>query len=113
MFHQVRIPEEDVDFRILWWPGGNISQPLAEYWITVTADDNEDKARPETLSTIRHKFYIDDCLKAVPSERQAICQVQELREICATGGFKLTKRTSNNFSILASVPAEERTKEVI
>lgn len=80
-----------MDFlRFLWWPGGNTSEPLAEYWMTVTADDNEDKARPETLSTIRHKFYIDDCLKAVPSERQAICQVQELREICATGGFKWT-----------------------
>ncbi|KAJ8364798.1 hypothetical protein SKAU_G00136290 [Synaphobranchus kaupii] len=62
MFHQVRIPTDDVDFlRFLWWPGGDTNQPLVEFRMTVhlfgavsspscanfalkrTADDNEGK----------------------------------------------------------------------
>lgn len=131
MFHQVRIPKEDVDFlRFLWWPGGDTNQLLAEFRMTVhlfgavssqsctnfalkwTADDNEGKCGIETLNTVRRNFYVDDCLKSVPSERQAISLVQELKAVCATGGFKLTKWTSNSCSVLASVPAEERAKEV-
>ena len=32
--------------------------------------------------------------------------------MCATGGFKLTKWTSNSRAVLASVPVDERAKEV-
>ena len=131
MFHQVRIPKHDVDFlRFLWWPDGDTNQPLAEYRMTVhlfgavsspscanfalkrTADDNEGNCSIEILNTIRRNFYVDDCLKSVPSESQAICLVKELKAVCATGGFKLTKWTSNSRAVLASVPAEERAKEV-
>lgn len=64
------------------------------------------------LNTIRSNFYVDDCLTSVPSEKQAICLVQELKSACATGGFKLTKWTINSHSVLASLLAEERAKEV-
>nr|XP_046229927.1 uncharacterized protein LOC124050970 [Scatophagus argus] len=131
MFHQVKVPKQDVDFlRFLWWSDGDTNQPLAEYRMTVhlfgavsspscanfalkqTADDNEGKCTTEVLNTIRHNFYVDDCLKSVPNESQAICLVKELKSVCATGGFKLTKWISNSRAVLASVPAEERAKEV-
>ena len=131
MFHQVKIPEDDVDFlRFLWWPGGDTSKPLAEYRMTShlfgavsspscanfalkrTADDNEGKYDTEVLNTIRRNYYVDDCLKAVRDEKRAICLVKELTAVCATGGFKLTKWASNSRSVLNSVPAEERAKEV-
>lgn len=131
MFHQVRIPKHDVDFlRFLWWPDGDTNQPLAEYRMTVhlfgavsspscanfalkrTADDNEGKCSTDALNTIRQNFYVDDCLKSVPNEGQAIRLVKELRSVCTTGGFKLTKWTSNSRAVLASVPVEERAKEV-
>ena len=36
MFHQVRVSENDADFlRFLWWPQGNVDQPLTEYRIVV------------------------------------------------------------------------------
>jgi hypothetical protein len=38
--------------------------------------------------------------------------VKEVRSVCARGGFKLTKWTSNSRAVLASVTAEERAKEV-
>lgn len=62
IFYQVKVAPEDVDFlRSLWWPRGDISQPLAEYQMLVhlfgavsspscanyalkkTAEDNEDR----------------------------------------------------------------------
>ena len=131
MFHQVRMPRDDVDFlRFLWWPNGDTSRPLAEYRMTVhlfgavsspscanfalkqTAEDNEGKCDAEILNTIRRNFYVDDCLKSVPTESQAIHLVKELKAICATGGFNLTKWTSNSRAVLASIPMEERAKEV-
>ena len=131
MFHQVKIPETDVDFlRFLWWPGGDTTQALREFRMTVhlfgavsspscanfalkqTAEDNEGKADSSALNTIRHNFYVDDCVKSVPDENQAISLVQNLKKICATGGFKLTKWTSNSRSVLASLPVEEKAKEV-
>lgn len=38
--------------------------------------------------------------------------VQSLKAVCATGGFKLTKWTSNSHSVLASLSQEERGKEI-
>lgn len=94
MFHQVKVPKELLDFlRFLWWPNGDISQPLEEFRMTVhlfgavsspscanfvlrkTADDNEGKVDSEVLSTIRNNLYVDDCLKSVSDERQVIMLV--------------------------------------
>ena len=127
MFHQVRVPSNDVDFlRFLWWPNGDVHQPLAEYRMVVhlfgavsspscanyalkrTAKDNEGVMNPEVLETIRRNFYVDDLLKSVASEEQAIHLVSNLKTTCATGGFRLTKWVSSCQSVLASIPEEDR-----
>ncbi|KAL2102335.1 hypothetical protein ACEWY4_001503 [Coilia grayii] len=127
MFHQVRIPENDVDFlRFLWWPDGDVNKPLTEYRMVVhlfgavsspscanyalkrAAIDNEGKVATDVLSTIKNNFYVDDCLKSVASEKQAIQLARELKAVCATGGFRLTKWVSNSASVLASIPEEDR-----
>lgn len=133
MFHQVRVPKNDVDFlRFLWWPNGDVSKPLTEYRMVVhlfgavsspscanyalkrTAKDNEGKVSQDVLTTITKNFYVDDCLKSVASEKQAICLVSDLRATCDTGGFRLTKWVSNSVSVLASVPEEDRAlKEIM
>ncbi len=125
------MPEEDKDFlRFLWWPDRNTDYPLSEYRMTVhlfgavsspscanfalkrTADDNEGKAEAEVLSTIRNNFYVDDCLKSVQNEKSAVNLVHGLRTTCATGGFKLTKWVSSSRSVLATIPEEDRTKDI-
>ncbi|XP_058622265.1 uncharacterized protein LOC131533856 [Onychostoma macrolepis] len=127
MFHQVKVSEEDKDFlRFLWWPDGNMNYPLSEYRMTVhlfgavsspscakrTADDNEGKAEAEVLSTIRNNFYVDDCPKSVQNEKLVVDLVNGLRTTCATGGFKLTKWVSSSRSVLATIPEEDRTKDI-
>ena len=132
MFYQVRVPSNDVDFlRFLWWPNGDVHQPLAEYRMAVhlfgavsspscanyalkrTAKDNEGVMNPEVLETIKKNFYVDDLLKSVASEEQAIRLIRDLKTTCATGGFKLTKWVSSSQAVLASIPEEDRASKEI
>ena len=131
MFHQVRVSKEDFDFlRFLWWPNGDIKQKLVEYRMVVhlfgavsspscvtfalikTAEDNQDRYPAEIINTIKTNFYVDDCLKSVDTEDQAMSLYDNLTEVCAKAGFKLTKWVSNCRTVLSLIPEEEKAKEV-
>lgn len=91
MFYQVRVTEEDKDFlRFLWWPNGNVTQDVTELRMTVhlfgavsspscacfalrkTAEDNQHSFNFKVMNTVYKNFYVDDCLKSLPSEKEAI-----------------------------------------
>ncbi|CAL9682043.1 unnamed protein product [Knipowitschia caucasica] len=131
MFHQVRVPPEDCDLlRFLWWPDGNCERELVEYRMVVhlfgatsspscacfalrkCAEDNRKHFSPVAINTLLHNFYVDDCLVSVATEEAALSLCKELVELCARGGFKLTKWISNSRTVLAAIPPEERAKEV-
>ncbi|KAI2645449.1 Pro-Pol polyprotein [Labeo rohita] len=131
MYHQVKIPPENVDFlRFLWWKDGDVSQPLLEYRMLVylfgatsssrcasyalrrTAEDNKNNFSAEAVSTVMNHFYVDDLLKSVSTPAHAIRLYQELKALCATGGFNLTKWSSNSREVLAHIPEPERAKEM-
>lgn len=131
MFHQVRVADRHVNFlRFLWWPNGDTSQPLREYRMTVhifgatsspscasfalrqTAEDFKDFFSRETMETIKCNFYVDDCLKSVTTEADAIMMCKELESACAMGGFRLHKWISNSRNVLMSIPQADRAKEV-
>ncbi|XP_066023399.1 uncharacterized protein [Pocillopora verrucosa] len=131
MFHQVRVPEEDRDLlRFLWWPRGDFSKELEEYRMTVhlfgavsspscanfamrrNAEDHRHEFSPDVVSTVLKNFYVDDCLKSLPSATVAIKHVEELRRLMLRGGFNLTKWISNDREVLESIPVEARAKGV-
>lgn len=62
--------------------------------------------------TVLQNFYVDDCLKSVATEENAISLCQDLRAICAKGGFRLTKWVSNSRKVPDSIPDSELAKEV-
>ena len=131
MYYQVRVPEDDTDLlRFLWWPAGDLSQNIAEYKMAVhlfgatsspscanyalrrTAEENRSKSSPDAVDTVLKNFYVDDCLKSVADGAQAVELCKDLTALCASGGFHLTKWTSNSRALLASVPDCERAKDV-
>ncbi|KAL0164586.1 hypothetical protein M9458_040339, partial [Cirrhinus mrigala] len=131
MFYQVRIPDTDADMlRFLWWPGGNLNVEAEEYRMCVhlfgatsspscasyalrrTAEDAASKSTPEATQTVLKNFYVDDCLKSVATEDEAIALVRELMTLCASGGFHLTKWVSNSRALLGSIPDHERATKV-
>ena len=129
MFHQVKVAQDDRDFlRFLWWPEGNLKYELVEYRMTVhlfgassspscacyalrkTAEDNQNSFPAEVIDTINSNFYMDDCLRSLPSEEEAVKLVKDLTAVCLKGGFHLTKWISNNRGVLLSIPEEQRSK---
>ena len=131
MFHQVRVPDSDCSFlRFLWWPDGNLACPLEEYQMTVhlfgaisspacsnfalhrTADDNARYYSSDVVSTVKRNFYVDDCLKSLPSVRGAIKHVSNLRSLLERDGFQLTKWISGSREVLESIPKTECTQEI-
>ncbi|XP_051784521.1 uncharacterized protein LOC114652826 [Erpetoichthys calabaricus] len=127
MFYQVKVPERDMDLlRFLWWPEGNLNNELEEYKMTVhlfgatsspscasyalkkTAEDARDIAPEEAVNTVLNNFYVDDCLKSVATEEQAIKLAKDLQTLCLKGGFHLTKWISNSRAVLLSISEEDR-----
>ena len=91
MFYQVRVrPDDSHVLRFLWWPGGNLESRPEEYQMRVhlfgavsspscanfalrkTAEDNLHEFDFEVINTVKRNFYVDDCLKSVPGENEAI-----------------------------------------
>ncbi|KAJ8412275.1 hypothetical protein AAFF_G00145420 [Aldrovandia affinis] len=131
MFYQVRVHDNHRDFlRFLWWLGGDTSKPLEVYQMKVhlfgavsspsianfalqrTADDNTERYDEEITETIKRNFYVDDCLKSVPTAEQAIQLTKDLKDACFQGGFVLTKFVSSSQEVLASIPEEHKGKLV-
>lgn len=77
-----------------------------------TAEDNKDKCDAVAVNTIISNFYVDDCLKSLPTERQAVNLVKNLSERCAKGGFKLTKCLINSRAVLATISDEHKAKQI-
>lgn len=131
MFHQVRVSSKHVDFlRFLWWPKGDTSQGIVEHRMLVhlfgatsspscasfalkrIAEDNS-SLPAEVINTIKNGFYVDDCLKSMPSNQDALQLVKDLSTACHMGGFQLTKWVSNSRTVLSAIPEEDRAKEVL
>lgn len=131
MFHQVKVQPHHLNFPcFLWWPDGNVSQPLKDYRMTVhifgatlsssctsytlrrTTEDNKEHFLAEATGTVKSNAYVDNLLKAVDRESHINNLCEELKLLCADGGFKLTKWISNNKAVLAFILEPERARVI-
>ena len=55
---------------------------------------------------------MDDLLKSLDNERQAIKIIKNVTAVCASGGFKLTKFLSNNKQVLQYTDEVDRRQDV-
>lgn len=126
MFHQVRVPPNQRDvLRFLWYPGGDTTRAPTEYRMTShlfggtwspsacinalrrTAQEYGHEYHPETAKTVERHFYVDDCLRSVPSLDEARALTQQLPQLLDRGGFNLAKWTSNDPAALSRVPKDK------
>ena len=92
---------------------GSVSSPTcANFALRKTADDNNEQFDPDTISTVKRNFYVDDYLKSSQNEQAAITTAQQLRILLSKGGFRLTKWLSNSRRVIESIPESERSKLV-
>ncbi|XP_068205264.1 uncharacterized protein [Palaemon carinicauda] len=87
MFFQIKIPPENQDY--------------------ATADKADEKYDSTVGNTIRHNFYVDDCLKSCADVPTAVKLVKDLVSATGEGGFRLTKFVSNSSDVLKALPAED------
>ena len=57
-------------------------------------------------------FYVDDLLKSVKTEKYAVDLIKRVKEMCAAGGFNLTKFICNRKNVLMSIPDIHRREGV-
>ena len=88
--------------------GGASSPSCANFALKKTARDNEADFNPKVIETVKRNFYVDDCLKSVSEEDEAVDLAKQLRELLGRGGFKLTKWLSNSRKVIESLPESER-----
>ena len=93
--------------------GGVWSPSCANLALKRTAEENIENYDIETIRTIDRNFYVDDCLKSMPTEHQAIRLVEQLRSVLSTRGFRLTKFLSNSKKVLKTLPTLKGQKQLL
>ena len=64
----------------------------------------------EASKTLQQNFYVDDLLKSVKNEEEAIELIKSIKLLCKCGGFNLTKLLSNNKEVLETISDCDRKK---
>ena len=130
MYHRVHVPDSDTNLlRFLWFrnddPAGELqvwkmrshvfgavsSGSVASFALGYCAEEGRSRY-PEAADVLLRKTYVDDALCATDSVESAVRLAHELKELCRTGAFNMTKFTSNRPEFLRQIPAEDRGKNV-
>ena len=125
MFFQVLVSKEHSRLlRFLWCQEGNLSKTLIDHEMCVhvfggtyspscsnyvlkrTSIEGKDQFGKAAAETLQDNFYVDDLLKSLDNEREAMKFIKNVKVICASGGFKL-----NNF-LINSVDGADRKQGV-
>ena len=91
--------------------GAASSPACSNFALRRTAKDNIEHFSEEVISTVRNNFYVDDCLKSLPTEGETSQLASDLRALLLRGDFRLTKWFSNNRRVLETIPVDEHAKE--
>ena len=84
--------------------GGTSSPSCSNYALKRTSIDGKDHFELEAAKILQNNFYIDDLLKSVAQEVQTIQLIKNVKAMCSSGGFKLTKFICNNKRVLQFIP---------
>ena len=92
---------------------GAVSSPSSSnYALQRTAVDNSSSFGVDASETVMKNFYVDDLLKSVKSEEYAVDLIKRVKEMCAAGGFNLTKFICNRKNVRMSIPDIHRREGV-
>ncbi|XP_059086914.1 uncharacterized protein LOC131883456 [Tigriopus californicus] len=127
MFYQVKVPESDMNYlRFFWFRnndfreklvefemtrhlfGGRSSPGCANYALKRTAVDHGPEFGEDASETVNRNFYVDDCLKSLPTVSEAVDVAERVVRLCSRGGFRLRKFVSNSNEFLDLIPQELR-----
>nr|XP_039261902.1 uncharacterized protein LOC120338039 [Styela clava] len=127
MYHMVRLPQSDTDSVRFFWQEdlrstsppdvyqflvrifGAVDSPyVANYCLEQTALDNTSQFSTEAVETVLRDFYVDDLLSSKWNDDSAFSVAQEVSNMLASRGFRLTKWLSNSKTLLSKFNTEDR-----
>lgn len=131
MFHCFHVREDHRNFlRFLWYRNNDPREPIVEYRMKVhvfgnspspavaifglrnAAHQSGTQHAPEAKQFIERHFYVDDGLKSVPTESQAVELLKETQELLATSNLRLHKIASNSPNVMKAFPTEDLASEL-
>ena len=89
-----------------------ISSPSYANFAFRKTENQENRFAKEVAQTLIRNLYVDALPKSSKDVPTAVQHVKDVTKMCESGGFRLTKFTSNSRKVLASIPKEERAKNV-
>ena len=87
--------------------GATDSPCAACYAVQCCANDNADD-HPDIPAIVQRNIYMDDLYLSLPTDEEATDTAQILRTVLSTGGFSLTKWSSNSRNFLKGLNSELR-----
>ena len=92
--------------------GATSSPGCSNFALKRTADDNEQEIGKNPAEFLRKNFNIDDGLKSVSSNREAVTLIKQAKEICGRGGYNLCKFISNRRKGIEEIHQHDRADAV-
>ncbi|XP_077974751.1 uncharacterized protein LOC144430614 [Styela clava] len=127
MYHMVRLPQSDTDSVRFFWQEdlrstsppdvyqflvrifGAVDSPyVANYCLKQTALDNTSQFSTEAVETVLRDFYVDDLLSSKWNDDSAFSVAQEVSNMLASRGFRLTKWLSSSKTLFSKFNTEDR-----
>ena len=92
--------------------GATSSPGCANFALKATADDNEKNLGCAAAEFVRRDLYVDDGLKSIASVPDAIALIEDTKELCRRGGFRLHKFTSNFKEVIKAILVEDHAEGI-
>ena len=80
--------------------GAASSPGRANFGLKQVATDNEEVVGYAVADFLRRDFYVDDGLKSLPSDSEAIDMIHKTKEMCGKGGLHLHKFISYSKAVI-------------
>ncbi|XP_068120871.1 uncharacterized protein [Hyperolius riggenbachi] len=131
MFHCFLVKEKDRNFlRFLWFKDNDPSKDIIEYRMRVhifgnspspavaiyglrrSAQEGEREYGLDTRQFVERDFYVDDCLKSLPSNDSAISLLKRAQDMLACSNLRLHKIASNSKEVMEAFPSEDHSNDL-
>ena len=126
MFYAFKVRDDHTRYlRFLWYENNNPDAAIVTYCMTVhvfgnkpspavaisglrkTGEEGEAEFGTDVRELIERNFYMDDLLKSLPTEEEAVDVLKRTRDLLLTANIRLHKFASSNTDVLAAFESSE------
>ncbi|XP_075438936.1 uncharacterized protein LOC142481354 [Ascaphus truei] len=131
MFHCFLVREDNRNYlRFLWYQDDDVEKEITEYRMKVhvfgnspspavaayglrrTAQDGEAEFGKDARSFVERDFYVDDGLKSVPTEEEAVDLLKRTQKMLAKANLRLHKIASNSATVMKAFHADDQAPDL-